>query len=45
MLLGEALVHVTLAGERLSMVTVALSVSVPACPLVLVNAVMVPVTA
>ncbi len=44
--LGVALAPVTSAGERLSMVTVALPVSLPACGLVvLVNAVTVPVTA
>ncbi len=40
----EALAPVTLAGERLSMVMVALPVSLPAWVLVLVNAVTVPVT-
>ena len=40
-----ALSPVTSLGERLSMVTVALSVSVPSWVLVLVNAVIVPVTA
>jgi hypothetical protein len=45
MLSGEALAPVTSLGERLSLVTVALPVSVPDCGLVLVNAVTVPVTA
>ncbi len=42
--LGVALAPVTSLGERLSMVTVALPVSVPAWMLVLVMAVTVPVT-